>query len=94
MTYEQHLKAAIMALKRADPGISDRRISLAAGLHPGWVSDFMGTGAATMTRSSRVIRVIGDMCPAGPDGLEVRAILDMLRAPVSCPAPTPSEDAA
>jgi len=81
MTYEQHLKAAIEALKRADPSVSDRRLSLAAGLHPGWVSDFMATGAATMTRSSRVIRVIGEMCPEDDGGHEVRAILGMLSAP-------------
>lgn len=94
MTYEQHLRAAINALKAADPSVSDRSISLRAGLHAGWVGDFMASDAATMTRATRVLCAVAEMCPDGEAGADVRAVLSILHGAGDVPGPSQSGVAA
>ena len=89
MTYENHLRAALDAFAIARPDVSDRRLSLAAGLNSGWVAEFRATGSATFSRSQSVLAAMRSLCPAGPDADALRAVIARLD-----PTPPQAEDAA
>lgn len=79
MTYEDHLRAALAAFAEARPDVSDRKLSLAAGLNSGWVSDFRATGRATLLRAQRILDAMRNMCPPGAEGAALREVLDRLQ---------------
>lgn len=80
MTYHDHLSRLIDAILAAVPGLSARKLSERAGLHPGWVGDFRSHGRATLTSADAVIALCRDLCPMGPAGDGVRGLLCALDA--------------
>ena len=89
MSYEHHLRTALDAFSQARPDVSDRRLSIAAGLNAGWIADFRATGAATFSRSQMVLTAMRQLCPRGPEGEALRRVLAQID-----PAATPDAEPA
>lgn len=79
MRYCSHLRAVLDALFAARPDLSPRRLSVEAGLSPGWVSEFLKSERATLEKADCALRAALRLAPEGPEGAAVRALARNLR---------------
>lgn len=75
MSYEKHLRRLILAHLRVHPHSSQRGLSRAAGLGENWVASFLRTGSAQLGAMDRIARTIGELCPSGPQGDDIRGLM-------------------
>lgn len=78
MLYQKHLEATLAEFFRLRPDVSQRVLSRSAGLSPGWVSEFLRSGAANLSKADAVLKAMKGMAATHPDARRLLELIDAI----------------
>lgn len=81
MSYENHLRAVLAEFFRVRPSVSHRELSRRAGLSAGWVSDFLRTGTASLSKADAILDTVYLLAPEGDEGAALITMIKAVAAP-------------